>query len=390
MIEVVDILVRGETFSSRHNTQKIPVKTGDSCLVESIIGLQLGKVISAARVVKARCVSESLPKVIRKASEADLEILKQLQQLERDAHRFCVQKIQSYRLEMKLVKVLFSFDRSKGLFMFTSEGRIDFRDLVRDLAQHFKTRIEMKQIGIRDEARILGGIGNCGCPLCCVTFLREFHPVSIKMAKDQGLSLIPSKISGLCGRLMCCLQYEHEHYANQAKTMPKVGKRVMTPLGEARVRQLGILKNTVLVEMPDGKLQEYKSEEVIPLHKYLEEKASAEMAAEEDASGPDADAENVFPSATDVSSEKGIKSLPEEDEDDGAGMLSAADSAKLAGPDQTNGARERSVQNGARERTGQNGQPKGPEGLGVKPTGRLRDRGHRRRPRTGTSGGSAS
>lgn len=313
MIEVVDILVRGETFSIRYDTQRIPLKPGDSCLVESLIGIQMGTVISKARMVKARCAGDHLSKVLRRASAADLDILRQLQELEKDAHRICVQKIQSYRLEMKLVKVMFAFDRSKGLFMFTSEGRVDFRELVRDLAQYYKTRIEMKQIGIRDEARILGGIGTCGFPLCCVTFLRDFHPVSIKMAKDQGLSLIPSKISGLCGRLMCCLQYEHEHYACQAKSMPKIGKRVMTPSGEGRVKQLGILKNTILVELPEGKLEEFSAGDVIPMHKYIESKDAVgreqpEPAGQTEHTADEANLKNIDDS---------IVALPEELPDSG-------------------------------------------------------------------------
>ncbi len=257
MIEIIDILVRGESFSSRFNTQRIPLKSGDTCVVESSIGLQFGNVISNPRVVKPRFVAGSLPRVIRKTYQSDLDNLKKLQELETEAEEFCLERIREYNLEMKLVKVLFAFDKSKGLFMFTSDGRIDFRELVRDLAQHFKTRIEMKQIGIRDEARLIGGIGNCGCTLCCKTFLREFHSVSIKMAKDQGLSLIPSKISGLCGRLMCCLQYEHEHYSEQARMMPKIGKRIMTPRGEGKVRQLAILKQLVLVELSSGEFEEF-------------------------------------------------------------------------------------------------------------------------------------
>ncbi|MBN1880203.1 stage 0 sporulation family protein [bacterium] len=352
MLEVVDILVRGETFSSRFNTQKIPVKAGDSCLVESTIGIQIGKVISNARVVKARCAGNNLPKIIRKTSEADLDILKQLQVLERESHRLCVQKIQSYRLEMKLVKVLFSFDRSKGLFMFTSEGRVDFRELVRDLAQHFKTRIEMKQIGIRDEARILGGIGNCGCPLCCVTFLRDFHPVSIKMAKDQGLSLIPSKISGLCGRLMCCLQYEHEHYASQAKSLPKVGKRVMTPAGEGRVRQLGILKNTVLVELHDGKLEEFKAVDVIPMHKYLEgielaEESAASVSQDEDSDSDDLNSNDsgpvLKPDTSDMEPDKlADKPDPEGMDSDASDVPPTEQDSRIAGSEAKTGSTDMS------------------------------------------------
>ncbi len=266
MIEIVDLLVRGDTFSEHHVTQKIPLEPDDLCLVESDIGLQIARVLSKPRVMKKKFVESSLPRVIRKASENDIDHLKKLEQLEHEAEEYCLDCVKTRKLAMKLTKVLFAFDRSKALFMFTADGRIDFRDLVRDLAHHLKTRIEMRQIGIRDEARILGGIGNCGCTLCCVRFLREFHPVSIKMAKDQGLSLIPSKISGLCGRLMCCLQYEHEHYAEAIKNMPKIGKRVKTPAGEGRVRQLNVLTGKILVELAESsELEEFTSDQVARL-----------------------------------------------------------------------------------------------------------------------------
>lgn len=262
MIEIIDLFVRGNSFPTRYATQKIPLKAGDYCLVESPIGIQIARVKGPARIHKDKYVNEKLPKVLRKASEDDLNHLKLLERLEEEAFNYCAQKIASRSLEMKLIRVVFAFDQSKGLFMFTSESRVDFRELVRDLAHQYKNRIEMKQVGVRDEARLLGGIGNCGCVLCCTTFLRDFQPVSIKMAKDQGLSLIPSKISGVCGRLMCCLQYEHVHYAEQIKLLPRIGKRVMTPKGEGRVRQLNILKGRVLVELPNEELEEYSGEEL--------------------------------------------------------------------------------------------------------------------------------
>ncbi len=262
MIEITDVLIKGEIFSQRYNTQRIPLAVGEYCLAESSIGIQIGKIVSTPRVMKKRFLEETLPNVIRKTSEADWEHLSKLEELEKTGYTFCLERITARALSMKLVKVIFAFDRSKALFMFTADGRVDFRELVRDLAHHFKTRIEMKQIGIRDEARILGGIGICGCSLCCVCFLREFHPVSIKMAKDQGLSLIPTKISGVCGRLMCCLQYEHDHYSEEIKKMPRIGKRVMTPKGEGRVRQLNVLRNRALVEIEEGDLREFDVSEL--------------------------------------------------------------------------------------------------------------------------------
>ncbi len=262
MIEVIELFVRGNSFPSRYATQKIPLRAGDCCLVESPIGIQIARVKGPARFHKDRFIHEKLPKVLRKASEDDLNHLQLLEKLEQEAFDYCAQRIASRGLAMKLIRVVFAFDQSKGLFMFTSETRVDFRELVRDLAHQYKNRIEMKQVGVRDEARILGGIGNCGCALCCTTFLRDFQPVSIKMAKDQGLSLIPSKISGVCGRLMCCLQYEHAHYAEQIKQLPRVGKRVKTPKGEGRVRQLNILKGKVLVELANEELEEFNGDEI--------------------------------------------------------------------------------------------------------------------------------
>jgi cell fate regulator YaaT (PSP1 superfamily) len=264
MIEVTNVLVRGDGFVAQYETQRIPLDPGDYCLVESSIGVQMAKVITKPRIVKKRFISEdgTLRKILRKASVEDIEKIHTIEALEKEAFEYCLERVQSRDIPMKLIKVIFAFDRSKSMFMFTADGRVDFRELVRDLAHCFKTRIEMKQIGVRDEARLLGGIGNCGLPLCCLTFLRSFHPVSIKMAKDQGLSLIPTKISGLCGRLMCCLQYEHEHYACQMKKLPKMGKRVVTPQGEGKVRQLNILKAKVLVELPGGELKEFDASEV--------------------------------------------------------------------------------------------------------------------------------
>lgn len=263
-VEIVNLLLRGAGFSERYLTQNIPLRPGEFCLSESEIGLQIAKVVGFPQIVKKRFLDQNkkLPKVIRKASDEDLQKIGSLEEVEKEAHNFCLERVLARNLSMKLIKVTFAFDRSKALFMFTADGRVDFRELVRDLAHKFKTRIEMKQIGVRDEARLLGGIGNCGFPLCCLTFLKAFNPVSIKMAKDQGLSLIPSKISGLCGRLMCCLQYEHETYACLLKILPRIGKRVATPKGEGRVKQFNILKSLVYVELNDGETHEFTAADV--------------------------------------------------------------------------------------------------------------------------------
>jgi cell fate regulator YaaT (PSP1 superfamily) len=262
MIEIVKIILRGMRYADLYDSQKIPLAPGEHCLAESSIGLQIGCVTSVPRLMKKRFVEKELPKVIRKTSEADIEQLKEIAVLEEEAFKFCEERALSRKLVMKLVRVTFAFDRSKALFMFTADGRVDFRELVRDLAHHLKTRIEMKQIGIRDEARLLGGIGICGCNLCCQRFLRSFHPVSIKMAKDQGLSLIPSKISGYCGRLMCCLQYEHSTYAELMRTLPRIGRLVKTPAGEGRVRQVNILQSKLMVEIGEGDIKEFESKDI--------------------------------------------------------------------------------------------------------------------------------
>ncbi len=269
MIEIVSLLVRGTGLSTQYLTQRIPLKIGDKCLVESEIGLQIATVVSSPRIVKKRFLDDKvkLLKVIRVASEEDMDKVETLRKLEETAFSFCVKCIKDRGLKMKLTRVIFAFDRSKALFMFTADGRIDFRELVRDLAHRFKTRIEMKQIGVRDEARLLGGIGNCGCPLCCQTFLRNFHPVSVKMAKDQGLSLIPSKISGLCGRLMCCLQYEHAFYSDQLKKLPRIGRQVKTPKGVGYVRNRNVMKSTVLVALRENETFEFPSSEVVEIKK---------------------------------------------------------------------------------------------------------------------------
>ena len=264
MIEIVDLLVRGAIFTEKYNTQKIPLVRMDYCLVESDIGIQIAKVIGKPRVVKKRLFADGTDplKIIRKASEEDIQSISKLNEIEATAFEFCQGCIEKRELNMKLIRVLFAFDQSKALFIFTADGRIDFRELVRDLAHRFKTRIEMKQIGVRDESRLLGGLGNCGQVLCCHNFLREFHPVSIKMAKDQGLSLIPSKISGLCGRLMCCLQYEHDYYSEQIQKMPKVGKRVITPCGEGRVCHLNVLKGRVFVAIEGEDVKEFNTSDL--------------------------------------------------------------------------------------------------------------------------------
>ncbi|SET05119.1 PSP1 domain-containing protein [Anaerobranca gottschalkii] len=226
---------------------------GNYVIVETARGLEYGEVVVGPKVVEESEVVLPLKKVIRIATESDAEQVKENKLKEKEAFEICQQKIEKHGLEMKLVDVEYTFDASKIIFYFTAEGRIDFRELVKDLAAVFRTRIELRQIGIRDEAKMLGGLGCCGRPLCCNTFLGDFEPVSIKMAKIQNLSLNPTKISGICGRLMCCLRYENDHYEEARKNMPEVGAEVETEVGKGKIAEVNPLKGTVKVEMFDSK-----------------------------------------------------------------------------------------------------------------------------------------
>ena len=197
-------------------------------------------------------IVKPLRRVLRAATEEDKKTVEENQRLEKEAFAICEKKIRAHQLEMKLVEVEYTFDRGKILFYFTADGRVDFRELVKDLASVFRTRIELRQIGVRDEAKMLGGLGVCGCPLCCATFLDDFAPVSINMAKDQGLSLNPSKISGSCGRLMCCLKYENEAYQDLLRTTPPVDSLVETPNGQGVVTEISLLRGFCKVRLEDS------------------------------------------------------------------------------------------------------------------------------------------
>ncbi|GIP41379.1 stage 0 sporulation protein [Paenibacillus sp. J31TS4] len=213
----------------------LPVQKDDSVIVDTARGLEYGTVVIGKRDVSEDDVVLPLKKVIRVANEADAVLVEGNKAAAKDAFGICQVKIREHNLKMKLVDVEYTFDRNKIIFYFTAEGRVDFRELVKDLASVFRTRIELRQIGVRDEAKLLGGIGPCGRILCCSSFLGDFEPVSIKMAKDQNLSLNPTKISGLCGRLMCCLKYEHDNYESAKDELPRVGRMVMTSLGSGKV-----------------------------------------------------------------------------------------------------------------------------------------------------------
>ena len=220
---------------------------GQKVIVETSRGVECGEVAMANRIITDSEIVKPLKKVMRPATEEDLRLVESNRQKEKQAFAVCAQKIEEHGLDMKLVDVEYTFDNNKILFYFTADGRVDFRELVKDLAAVFRTRIELRQIGVRDEAKMLGGIGVCGRPFCCSSFLGEFQPVSIKMAKEQNLSLNPTKISGICGRLMCCLKYEQEAYESLIRMTPKVGSNVSTPDGRGVVQETNLLTGTMKI-----------------------------------------------------------------------------------------------------------------------------------------------
>ena len=238
--------------------QDMVIEKNDDVIVETSMGDEIGKVVVVNREIDESKMATPLKKVLRKATAEDLESQKKYKEKEPEALEICKEKIKKYNLEMDLTDVEYRFDGSKILFYFIADGRIDFRDLVKDLASVFKTRIELRQIGVRDEVKRIGGNGVCGRELCCCSFLDNFETVSIKMAKEQGIALNPSKISGNCGRLMCCLKYEQDVYAEKGARLPKVGAIVKTPSGEGTVEGVEILKELVNVKVKNGEDFTYK------------------------------------------------------------------------------------------------------------------------------------
>lgn len=228
---------------------KITATAGDSVIVETARGLEYGFVAEGNRKVSANSIVQPLRRVIRIADKKDTEQYERNRELEESALEICKKKIVEHGLEMKLIEAEYTFDNTKLIFYFTAESRVDFRELVKDLASVFKTRIELRQIGIRDEAKMLGGIGICGRPFCCGSFLGDFQPVTVKMAKEQGLSLNPTKISGVCGRLMCCLKYEQDAYEHLLRITPKVGAIVETPEGRGKVVDVNLLRGNLKVQL---------------------------------------------------------------------------------------------------------------------------------------------
>ncbi|MEG1292183.1 MAG: stage 0 sporulation family protein [Lachnospiraceae bacterium] len=266
MIKVVGVRFRTAGKIYYFDPQKYNITTGCHVIVETARGIEFGTIIIAPREVTDDKVVQPLKPVIRIATSDDEKLEARNREKEKDAFRICLEKIQKHGLEMKLVDAEYTFDNNKLLFYFTADGRIDFRELVKDLAAVFRTRIELRQIGVRDETKILGGIGICGRPLCCNTFLSEFAPVSIKMAKEQNLSLNPAKISGVCGRLMCCLKNEEETYEYLNGRLPSVGYYVTTDDKlKGEVQSVSVLRQMVkvIVQIDDEKeIREYKVDQL--------------------------------------------------------------------------------------------------------------------------------
>jgi cell fate regulator YaaT (PSP1 superfamily) len=263
LLDVAGIKLHPAGLVTACDCQDLALAKGDPVIVETGRGLALGEVVVPST---RRLVSDNrLPRAIRKASPNDMRQRERNLEKEAAAFTLCREGIAELKLPMKLVGVDYLHGGNKAVFYFSSEGRVDFRDLVRELARRLHIRVEMRQIGVRDAARMLGGIGSCGQPLCCSRYLREFTPVSIRMAKNQDLVLNPEKVSGICGRLLCCLAYEDAHYREAAKNMPRVGRRVVTPDGEGRVRDRDVLRRIVRVQVgEEGNLCEYQVDQVQP------------------------------------------------------------------------------------------------------------------------------
>lgn len=266
MVKVIGVRFRTAGKIYFFSPGQFDIKQGDNVIVETARGVEFGRVVSGVKEVAEEDVIQPLKSVIRIATEQDQKVVNKNKQKEKEAFKICLEKIRKHGLEMKLIDVEYTFDGNKILFYFTADGRIDFRELVKDLAAVFRTRIELRQIGVRDETKIRGGIGICGRPLCCSTYLTEFSAVSIKMAKEQNLSLNPTKISGVCGRLMCCLKNEEDTYEYLNSRLPGIGDRVVADDGlKGEVQSVNVLRQLVkvIVDVQDEKeIREYKVEQL--------------------------------------------------------------------------------------------------------------------------------
>ena len=318
MVTVIGVRFRNAGKLYYFDPGELSPSPGQAVIVETARGLEYGEVVTGSSEVDEETITPPLRPVIRVASVDDTAHHEENISREKDAIAVCKEKIADHQLQMKLVGREYTFDNSKILFYFTADKRVDFRMLVKDLASAFHTRIELRQIGVRDEARMMGGLGICGRPLCCSRFLGDFHSVSIKMAKEQNLSLNPTKISGACGRLMCCLQYEEEFYEKVGRELPRVGRLVHTPDGDGVVTEVSVLKEKVKVRVPKGndefEIREYPAADV--------QKLNASRAAQTISQTPDS-AEDDSPdpeimhalkaSEMDVPDEDANLALPEDD-----------------------------------------------------------------------------
>ncbi len=265
MVDIIGVRFKPTGKTYYFNPLGFDIKEGSNVIVETSRGVEYGNVVIGRKQMSESSIVKPLKGIIRPANADDDRRREEVRAKEKEAFGICLEKIKSHGLEMKLIEAEYTFDGSKLLFYFTADGRVDFRDLVKDLATVFKTRIELRQIGVRDESKTIGSIGVCGRNLCCSQFLDEFVPVSIKMAKEQGLSLNPSKISGACGRLMCCLNYEQDMYEDLLKSSPRQGAAVHTPDGDGTVESVSLLKGLVKVKLDkesEKTLKEFKVDEI--------------------------------------------------------------------------------------------------------------------------------
>ena len=265
MIKVVGVRFKKAGKIYYFNPEEFNIKKGDYLIVETARGIEFGECVIGIKEVSEKDIILPLKSVIRVADEKDINKHKENKEKEKEALDICLKKIEQHGLQMKLIDVEYTFDNHKVIFYFTADGRVDFRELVKDLATIFKTRIELRQIGVRDEAKMIGGLGPCGRPMCCSSFLGDFASVSIKMAKEQNLSLNPTKISGICGRLMCCLNYEQSTYEDIRKRMPRVGAIVKTADGNGEVTGNSIVKEIIKVKIKQGDeeiIQEYNIKDI--------------------------------------------------------------------------------------------------------------------------------
>ena len=290
MIKVIGVRFRKAGKVYYFDPAQMEIKMGDHVIVETARGIEFGEVVLGVREVDEKKVIQPLKSVIRMATKNDEELERKNKEKEHEAFQICQEKIRKHKLDMKLIDAEYTFDNNKVLFYFTADGRIDFRELVKDLASVFKTRIELRQVGVRDETKIMGGIGICGRPLCCHSYLSEFIPVSIKMAKEQNLSLNPTKISGVCGRLMCCLKNEEETYEVLNSRLPAIGDYVTTADGlKGEVHSVNVLRQlvkvVVVVDRDEKEIREYKVEEL----KFKPRKKKGKGGEKQAADGPDAE-----------------------------------------------------------------------------------------------------